>query len=58
MDLKIAGKCFIEQGSDPIVDAAANMIPAKLVIFCKKRAFIITEDGDIDKFGREEMEVV
>ena len=46
MDLKIAGKCFIEQGPDLIVDAAGNKIPAKSVIFCKKA--IYTKDGDID----------
>ena len=57
MDLKIVGKCFIEEGSDLIVDAAGNRIPAKSVIFCKKRPFIITEDGDIDKFAGEEMDV-
>ena len=58
MDLKIAGKCFFEQGSDLIVDSAGNKIPAKSVIFCKKRAFIITEDGNINKFSGEEMDVI
>ena len=58
MDLKITGKCFIEQGSDLTVDSTGNRIPAKSAIFCKKRAFIITEDGDIDKFSGEEMDVI
>ena len=58
MDLKIASKCFIEQGLDIIVDSTGNRVPAKSVIFCKKIAFIITEDGDIDKFSGEEMGVI
>ena len=58
MDLKINGKCFIEQGSDLIVDSAGIRVPAKSVIFCKRRAFIITEDGDIDKFAEVEMDVI
>ena len=57
MHLKIASKYFIDQGSDLIVDAAGNKIPAKSVIFCKKRAFIITKDGDINKFAGEKMDV-
>ena len=58
MDFKIVSMCFIEQGSEIIVDAAGNMIHTKSVIFCEKRAFIITEDGDIDKFAGEEMDVI
>ena len=58
MDLKIAGKCFIKQGSDHLVDLAGNRIPVNSVIFCKKRAFIITDNGDIDKFSGEEMDVI
>ena len=58
MDLKIVSKCFIEQGWDLIVDSAGNRIQAKSVIFCKKRAFIITKDGDINKFAGEEMDVI
>ena len=56
MDLKIAG--FTEQGSYLIVDAAGNKIPGKSVIFCKKRPFIITKDGDISRFAGEEMNVI
>ena len=48
MDPKIVGRCFIEQGSDLIVDSTGNRIPAKSVIFCKKRALVIRKDGDID----------
>ena len=58
MELKIMSKCFIEKDSDLIVDSAVNRIPAKLVIFCKKRAFIITKDGDVDTFSEEEMDVI
>ena len=58
MDLKIAGKCFIEQGLDLIVDSAGNKISAKSAIFCKKRPFIITEEGHIHKFLRPEMDVI
>ena len=50
MDLKVAGKCFIEQGSGLVVDKLGNKLPAKSVLFCKMTPFIITEDGDIDKF--------
>ena len=58
MDLKIAGKCFFEQDSDLIIDSAGIRIPAKLVIFGMKRAVIITEDGDINRFSGEEMDVI
>ena len=58
MDLKIARKCFIEQGSDLIVDSAGNKILAKSIIFCKKRAFTITEDRDTGKFSGEELDVI
>ena len=58
MDLQIASKCFIEQDSDLIVDSAGNRIPAMSVICCKLRTFVITEDGDIDKFAGEEMDVI
>ena len=58
MDLKIVSKCIIEQGSDLVVDSAGNRIPAKSVTFCKKRAFVITKDGDINKFAGEEMDVI
>ena len=58
MDIKVIGKCYIEQCSDLIVDTAGNRIPAKSVIFCKKRPFIITEDGDIDLFVGGEMDVI
>ena len=58
MDLKIAGKCFIKQGSDLIVDSAGNRIPAKLVIFFKKTAFVIPKDGNINKFSGQEMDVI
>ena len=58
MDLKIAGKCFTEQGSDLFVDSAGNRISAKSVIFCTKRAFVITKDGDINQFSGEEMHII
>ena len=58
MDIKVVSKCLIEQGSDLIVDAAGKRILAKSVIFCKKRPFIITKDGDIDLFAGGEMDVI
>ena len=58
MDLKITDKCFIEQSSNLGVDSTGNRIPARSVIFCKKRTFIIMEDGDIDKFTREELDAI
>ena len=58
MDIKVVSKCFIKQGSDLIVDAAGNRIPAMSVVFCQKRPFIITEDGDINRFAGEEMEII
>ena len=54
----MAGIYFIEQDSHLIVDSAGNRIPAKSVMFCKKRAFVITEDGDIDKFSGEETDAI
>ena len=58
MYLKIAGKCFIERDSDNIVDSAGNRIPAKSVIVCKQKAFIIAEEGDIDRFSGEVMGLI
>ena len=58
MDLKIASKCFFKQGSDLTVDAEGNKILANSVICLKKRAFVITEDGDIDRFAGKEMDVI
>ena len=57
MDIKIASRCFIKQSSD-IIDSAGNSIPSKSVIFCKKRAFIFTENGDINKFSGGEKDVI
>ena len=58
MDLKIAGKCFIAKHSDIIVDSAGSRIPAKSVIVCKEKAFIITKDGDIDRFSGKSMGII
>ena len=58
MDLKIASKCFIEKDSDLIVDSACSGIPAKSIIVCKQKAFIITKDGDIERFSGEGMGVI
>ena len=51
-------ECFIEQSSNLVVDSTGNRIPARSVIFYKKRAFIITEDGDIEKFTGEEVDAI
>ena len=58
MDLKIASKCFIEKDSDLIVDSAGSRMPVKSVIVCKQKAFIITEDGDTDRYLGEGMGVI
>ena len=58
MDLKIASKCFVEKDSGLIVDSAGSRIPAKSVIVCKQKAFIITEEGDINRFSGEGMGVI
>ena len=58
MDFKIARKCFIDQATDFIVDSAANRIPANSITFCKSRAFIITDYGDINKFLGKEMNTI
>ena len=58
MDLKIAGKCLVEKDSDLIVDSAGSRIPAKSVIVCKQKTFVITKDGHIDRFSGEGMGVI
>ena len=58
MSFTVSGQCFIENETDLIIDGAGNKIQAKTVILCKKKAFIITEDGDIDWFSVEDMDVV
>ena len=58
MDLKISSKCFIEQESNIIINSAGKRIPTKSLIFCKKTAFFIIKDRDINKFLREEMDVI
>ena len=52
MDIKVVGMCFIEDGSNLIVDAAGNKIPAKSAIIC------INDDGDINLFAGGEMGVI
>ena len=58
MDLNIACQCFIEKDSLIVVDSAGSIIPAKAIIVCKEMAFIITEDGYIDRFSGEGMGVI
>ena len=58
IDIKVVGKCFTEQGSDLIVDAEGNRIPAKSVNFWKKRPVIISIDGDINRFAAKEIDVI
>ena len=58
MDIKVVGKCFFEEGSNHIVDAAGIRIPAKSVIICKKSPFIITDGGDINLFAGGEMDII
>ena len=32
MDLKVIGKCFVEQGSGMVIDKVGNKLPAKSLI--------------------------
>ena len=54
----MAGKCFVEKDSGLIVDSVGGRILTKSVIVCKQKAFIITEDGDINRFSGEGMDVI
>ena len=56
MDLKVIDKCFVKQGSGMIIDVAGNNLSAKSVLFCKMTPFIITKDGNIDKFEGSKMD--
>ena len=58
MDFKVAGKCFIEQGSGLVIDTAGNRLPTKSVLFCRMAPFIITEDGDVDNFAGEKVDAI
>ena len=58
MDLKVTGKCFIEQGSGLVVDASGNRLPMKSVLFCRMTPFIIIEGGDIDNFTGGQVDAI
>ena len=58
MDFKVAGKCFIKQGSGLVVDTAVNRLPARCVLCCSMAPFIITEDGDIDNFAGGKVDTI
>ena len=58
MVLKVIGKCFVEQGLGMVIVEAGNKLPAKSVLFCKMTPFIITMDGDIDKFEGGKMDAI
>ena len=58
MDLKITSTCCIQKDSGLIVDSTGSKIPAKSVIVCMQKAFIITKDGDIIRFSGEGMGVI
>ena len=49
---------MLKKDSDLIVDSAGSRIPAKSVIVCKQKAFIITVDGGIDKLSAESISVI
>ena len=51
MDLKVTGKCFIQQESGLVVDASGNRLHTKSALFCRITPFIITKDDDIDNFA-------
>ena len=58
MDFKVAGKCFIEQGSGLVVDASGNKLPTKSVLFCRVTPFIITMDVDIENFAGGKVDAI
>ena len=58
MDLKVIGRCFVEQGSGMVMDEAGGKLPAKFILFCNVTPLVITEDGDLDKFKGRKMDVI
>ena len=58
MDFKVAGKCFVGQGSGLVVDAAGNRPPTKSILFCRMTPFINTKDGDIDNFAGGKVDAI
>ena len=58
MDFKVAGKCFVEQGSVLLVVVLGNRLPAKSVLFCRMTSFMITKDGDIDNFEGAKVDAI
>ena len=54
MDLKVVGKCFVKQWS--CIDEVGNKLPVKSILFCNMTPFIITKDGNIDKFEGGKMD--
>ena len=41
-----------------VIDEAGNKLPAKSTLFCKMTPFIITKDGDMDKFKDGKMDAI
>ena len=58
MDLKVTGKCFIEQRSGLVVDTSGKRLLTKSVLFCRMTPFIITEYGDIDNFAGGKVDAI
>ena len=58
MDLKVTGKCFVQEGSGLVMDEAGSGLQAKCVLLCKMMPSVITKDGDIDKFKGGEMDAI
>ena len=58
MDFKAAHKCFIEQGSGLVIDAASNRLPTKSVLLYRITSFIITKDRDIDNFAGGKLDAI
>ena len=50
MDLMVIGKYFVKQGSGMVIDEVDNKLQVKSILFCKMTPFVITKDGNIDKF--------
>ena len=39
-----------------VIDKVVNRLPAKSILFCKMTPFIVTEDGNVDKFESGKMD--
>ena len=49
---------LVEQGSGMVINEAGNKLAVKSILFCKMMPFIITEDGDVDRFNSGKMNAI